>query len=68
MNHKLVRITLCALEVHAAVCTVAGGVALLAGVIRFPLAMLQGTLFSDYTIPALLLAIVKFYPRAAMQS
>ncbi len=41
MNHKLVRITLCALEVHAAVCTVAGGVALLAGVIRFPLAMLK---------------------------
>lgn len=58
MKHSIVRPTLFVLEVFAALNTVAGGLALLAGVIQFPLEQLQGTPFSDYTIPALILAIV----------
>jgi hypothetical protein len=58
MKHKFVRIALFVLEVLAALNTVAGSLALLAGVIRFPPEMLQGTPFSDYTIPGLILAIV----------
>jgi hypothetical protein len=58
MKQKFVRIALFALEVLAALGAVAGGLALLAGVIRFPLEMLQGTPFGDYTIPGLILAIV----------
>ncbi len=56
MKQKFVRIALFALEVLAALGAVAGGLALLAGVIRFPLEMLQGTPFGDYTIPGLILA------------
>jgi hypothetical protein len=58
MKHKLVRIALFVLEVLAVLCTVSGGLALLAGIIRFPPEMLRGTPFSDYTIPGLILAIV----------
>jgi hypothetical protein len=58
MKHKFVRIALFVLEVLAVLNTVAGGLALLAGIIRFPPEMLQGTPFSDYTLPGLILAIV----------
>lgn len=58
MKHTLVRITLFVLEVLAALGAIAGGLALLAGVIRFPLEQLQGTPFSSYTIPGLILAMV----------
>jgi|SRR5579884_151891 len=58
MKHRLVRIILFVLELPAAVGAIAGGLALIAGVIRFPLEQLQGTPFSNYTIPGLILAIV----------
>jgi hypothetical protein len=58
MKHKIVRTSLFVLEVLAALSTLAGGLALMTGVIRFPLEQLQGTPFRDYTIPGLILAIV----------
>lgn len=58
MKHKIVRISLFVLEALAALGAIAGGLALLAGIIRFPPEQLQGTPFSDYTIPGLILAIV----------
>ncbi len=58
MKHNIVRITLFVLEAFAALGAVAGGLALLAGVIQFPLEQLQGTPFRDYTIPGLILVIV----------
>lgn len=58
MKHTILRITLFVVEVPAALGAIAGGLALLAGVIRFPLEQLQGTPFSNYTIPGLILTIV----------
>lgn len=60
MNHKLVRSALVGVETFVALGAVAGGIALLRGVFAqgIPLAWLQGTPFSDYTIPGLALAIV----------
>lgn len=58
MKHTLVRITLVVLEAIVALSAIAGGLSLVTGTITFPLAWLQGTPFSDYTIPALVLAIV----------
>jgi hypothetical protein len=58
MKHTLIRITLVVLEAFIALSAIAGGLSLATGAITFPLAWLAGTPFSDYTIPALLLAIV----------
>ena len=58
MKCTIVRLTLFLLEVFAALGAIAGGLTLLAGVIRFPLEQLQATPFRDYTIPALILAMV----------
>jgi hypothetical protein len=58
MKHKGMRLVLFALELLAAVGAIAGGLALLAGVIRFPPEQLQGTPFGDYTMPGLILAMV----------
>jgi hypothetical protein len=58
MKHTVVRLALFALESLAALGAIAGGLALLVGVIRLPVEQLQGTPFSDYTIPGLILAIV----------
>ena len=60
MNHKLVRIVLVALETFVGLGAVAGGIALLTGVFAqgIPVAWLQGTPFSDYTVPGLALAIL----------
>ena len=58
MKHKLVRIALVVLEALVTLSAIAGGVSLVTGTITFPIAWLQGTPFSDYTIPALVLAIV----------
>ncbi|TMC88537.1 MAG: hypothetical protein E6J22_15675 [Chloroflexi bacterium] len=60
MKHKLVRIALVVLEAFVALGAVAGGIALLTGTFAqgIPVAWLQGTPFSDYTIPGLVLAIV----------
>ena len=60
MKHKLVRIVLVVLETFVALSAVAGGIALLRGTFAqgIPVSWLQGTPFSDYTIPGLALAIV----------
>ncbi len=52
------RIVLIVVDLFAALTAIAGGVALIAGVIQFPLEWLQSTPFSSYTIPGLILAII----------
>jgi uncharacterized membrane protein len=57
-QHKSVRITLVVIEIFVGVWAVIGGVGLVTGTIAFlqmPATYLQGTPFSDYTIPGLLL-------------
>jgi lipid-A-disaccharide synthase-like uncharacterized protein len=69
MKHKLVRIAIGVPEAFIALSAIGGGIVLLAGTYQdgvlieaggrgqFPLEWLQNTPFSDYTIPALILAI-----------
>ena len=47
-----------ALAAFVALSAIGGGVAMLVGVDKFPAEWLRNTPFTDYTIPALLLAIV----------
>lgn len=60
MEYSIIRITIGLLTGFIALTAIGGGVALLIGAEdqRFPLAWLEGTPFKNYTIPALLLAIV----------
>ena len=62
MKHKGVHIALALLEAFVALGAIAGGIVLLIGAFNFrqgiPLTWLAGTPFSDYTIPALALAIL----------
>ena len=62
MKHKIIRITLVAIEAFIGLGAIFGGIALLTGAFNFeqwlPVAWLQGTPFSGYTIPGLLLLIV----------
>jgi hypothetical protein len=58
MRHNKVRITIGMLAGFIALTAIGGGMAMLSGLDQFPLEWLVGTPFSDYTIPALLLAIV----------
>lgn len=62
MKHKAIRIALVAIEAFIGLGAIFGGIALLTGAFNFdqwiPVAWLQGTPFSDYTIPGLLLLIV----------
>ncbi len=61
MKHKIVRITLGVMELFVGLWAVIGGVGLVTGAIPFlqmPVEYLQGTPFSDYTIPGLILLIV----------
>lgn len=58
MNHKRVRVMIVAVAAFIAISAIAGGAAMLAGAVQFPLEWLRSTPFSDYTIPALTLAIV----------
>ena len=62
MKHKTIRIALVAIEAFIGLGAIFGGIALLTGAFNFdqwiPVAWLQGTPFSDYTIPGLLLLIV----------
>lgn len=58
MLHRIVRITFVLLAGFVALTAIGGGVAMLAGVDQFPLAWLAGTPFADFTIPALILAVV----------
>jgi len=61
MKHKVIHIALVVAEAFVGLWAVIGGVALVTGAIpfiSFPLALLQGTPFSDYTIPGLALLIL----------
>jgi len=61
MKHKGIRITLVVIELFVGLWAVIGGVGLVTGTIpflRMPVEYLQGSPFSDYTIPGLLLLIV----------
>jgi hypothetical protein len=58
INTKRVRIASGLLTGFIALTAIGGGIAMLAGADQFPLAWLQGTPFSDYTIPALVLEVV----------
>jgi hypothetical protein len=61
MKHKSVRIALIVIELFVGLWAVIGGIGLVTGVIPFlqmPAEYLQGTPFSDYLIPGLLLSIV----------
>ncbi len=58
MNQKWVRLGICILAAFIALTAIGGGIAMLMGVDQFPLAWLQGTPFPNYTIPALVLAVV----------
>src|SRR5437762_11972532 len=60
MNHNAIRIPLIVIEAFIGLGAIGGGIAILTGAFDqwLPLAWLQGTPFSDYTIPGLMLAIV----------
>lgn len=57
MHHKPIRIIIAVLTGFIALTAMGGSIAILTGADPFPLAWLAGTPFTDYTIPALLLAI-----------
>jgi len=58
MKHKKLGIAIGILTGFVALTAIGGGIAMLVGADKFPLEWLQGTPFKDYTIPALILAIV----------
>ena len=58
MKHRRVRIAIGVLAAFIALTAIGGGIAMLVGADQFPLEWLRDTPFSDYTIPALVLAIV----------
>ena len=60
MKHKATRIALVVIEAIIGLGAIGGGIAILIGSFDqwLPLAWLQGTAFSDYTIPGLILLIV----------
>ena len=58
MNQKLLRITLILLTGFIALTAMGGGIAILIEVDNFPLEWLRDTPFTDYTVPALILAIL----------
>ena len=61
MKHKIIRIALIVIELFVGLWAVIGGIGLVAGAIPFlemPAEYLQGTPFSDYMIPGLLLSIL----------
>jgi hypothetical protein len=60
MKHKAIRIMLAVIEAFIGLGAVGGGIAILTGAFNqwLPPAWLQGTPFSDYTIPGLILLIV----------
>jgi hypothetical protein len=60
MKHKGIRIALASIETFIGLGAVGGGIAILLGAFDrwFPVVWLQGTPFSDYTVPGLVLLIV----------
>jgi hypothetical protein len=55
---KIVRATLIILTAFLALTTILGGIALIINLIAMPVELLQGSPFSDYTIPGLALSII----------
>lgn len=62
MRHKRTRLTLIVLESFIGLCALAGGIAIMTGAFGFdqwlPLSFLDGTPFTDYTVPGLVLFLV----------
>jgi hypothetical protein len=58
MRERNVRLALVIVELFLAVSAFVGAVGLVAGYMNIPLSVLYGTPFADFTVPALLLAIV----------
>ena len=60
MKHKGIRIALAVIEACIGLGAIGGGIALLIGAMGqwLPVAFLQGTPFSDYSIPGLILTVV----------
>ncbi len=60
MKHKAIRIILVVIEAIIGLGAIGGGIAILTGVFDqwFQLSWLQGTPFSDYTVPGLVLLVV----------
>src|SRR5215472_18843948 len=60
MKHKAIRILLLVIEAIIGLGAIGGGIAILTGVFDqwLPLAWLQGTPFTDFTIPGMTLSIV----------
>jgi ABC-type polysaccharide transport system permease subunit len=60
MKNRGIRITLVVVEAFIGVGAVGGGIAILAGAMNqwLPITFLQGTPFSDYTIPGLVLLLI----------
>ncbi len=58
MKHKGIRLTLILFEAFVALTSIVCGAGLAVGAIQFPLAWLQGTPFSNYTILGLVMTII----------
>lgn len=60
MQHKNIRVTLLLIEAFIGISAVGGGIAVLTGVFDqwLPISLLQGTPFSNYFIPGLILTVV----------
>ena len=58
MDKRVLRWVLVGVDAFAAVSTIGGGIELVTGLKSFPPSWLQGTPFSDYTVPGLILGIV----------
>lgn len=58
MSERGIRITLIVVDLFAAVSAIVGAIGLLVGFMDIPVSVLNGTPFTDFTVPALLLGIV----------
>lgn len=58
MRQRIARIAVVAVDLFAAVSAIVGALGLVIGFLNIPLSALQGSPFSDFTYPALLLGVV----------
>jgi hypothetical protein len=58
MNETRIRIAVAAIDLFEAVSAIVGAIGLVVGFMNIPVAVLSGTPFADFTIPALLLGVV----------
>lgn len=58
MKEKAIRVSLILLTSFIALTAIGGGVAILTEIDKFPVEWLRGTPFTNYTIPALILAVI----------